>query len=288
MKICRFTLNSDSAASPRVGVVEDDGIYDVTKVTEALPPLRWPVPLGDQFIANLSDLRPRMAELAKSEPAIALDAVALLSPVANAPKFVAGAGNWKHHGAPFGMMGFMGKAATALAGPSEGLHIRWPDRVTLHEPELAIIIGKKIDRPVSVDEALGYVAGYACVFDTTLKNEREDYAFCKSFDTYGTLGPWLVTADEIPDPSELGYKFWIDDDLRGERSFADLTAGPAEMIAFASTCMTLYPGDIFMSGAADVGPVLPGETMTIEIPRIGRMSVKAKVSEQARSKPWGA
>jgi 2-keto-4-pentenoate hydratase/2-oxohepta-3-ene-1,7-dioic acid hydratase in catechol pathway len=52
--------------------------------------------------------------------------------------------------------------------------------------------------------------------------------------------------------------------------------------------MTLYPGDIFMSGAADVGPVLPGETMTIEIPRIGRMSVKAKVSEHARSKPWGA
>jgi 2-keto-4-pentenoate hydratase/2-oxohepta-3-ene-1,7-dioic acid hydratase in catechol pathway len=288
MKICRFTLNSDTTGAPRVGVVEDDGIHDVTAVTQALPPLRWPVPLGDQLIANLSDLRPRMAELSRSEPAIALDGVELLAPVANPTKFVAGAGNWKHMGAPFGMIGFMGKAATALAGPSAGLQIRWPDRTTVHEPELAIIIGRKVDRPVSMDEALSYVAGYACAFDSTLKPEREDWACCKSFDTYGTIGPWLVTADEIPNPSELGYKFWVDDDLRGERSFANLTGSPAEMIAFASTQMTLYPGDIFMSGAADVGPVLPGETMTIEIPRIGRMSVKAEVSEHARSKPWGS
>ena len=97
----------------------------------------------------------------------------------------------------------------------------------------------------------------------------------------------MVTADEIPDPSALSYKFWVDDDLRGERDFADLTGGPAEMIAFASTAMTLYPGDLLLSGAADVGPVLAGETMTIEIPGIGRMSTKVVVSSKARSAPWG-
>ncbi|MFA7601476.1 MAG: fumarylacetoacetate hydrolase family protein [Novosphingobium sp.] len=287
MKICRFTLRDDSAATPRLGVVEDDGVHDVTGAAEALPPLRWPVPPGDQLIANLAGLRPRMAELAGSAPAIALDAVSLLSPVANPGKFVCGAGNWKHMGAPFGMIGFMGKAPTALAGPGAGVQIRWPDRTTVHEPELAIVIGRQTDGAVGQDEALDYVAGYACAFDTTLKPEREDWAFCKSFDTYGTIGPWLVTADEIPDPSALSYRFWVDDDLRGERSFADLTGSPAEMIAFASTAMTLYPGDLILSGAADVGPVQPGETMTIEIPRIGRMSVKVVTSEHARSKPWG-
>ena len=285
MKICRFTLAADPA-TPRVGVVDDQGIHDVTSLAETLPPLRWPLPLGDQFITHLAELRPRMAELAKRQPAIALDAVSLLSPVANPSKFVCGAGNWKHHGAPFGMMGFMGKAPTALAGAGAGLHIRWPDRTTVHEPELAIIIGKLVDRPVSQADALSYVAGYACAFDSTLQPEREDWAFCKSFDTYGTIGPWLVTADEIPDPSELSYKFWVDDDLRGERNFSDLTGSPAEMIAFASTSMTLYPGDLILSGAADVGPVLPGETMTIEIPRIGRMSVKVVTSQHARSGPW--
>ncbi len=287
MRICRFTLNSDASASPRVGVADNAGIHDVTAVAESLPALHWPLPRGDQLIANLAALAPMMAELAASQPAIALDDVSLLSPVANPSKFVCGAGNWKHHGAPFGMLGFMGKAPTALAGPGDGIQIRWPDRVSVHEPELAIIIGKECTN-VSMDEALDYVAGYACAFDTTLQPEKEDWAFCKSFDTYGTLGPWLVTADEIPDPNVLSYKFWVDDELRGERSFGDLTGSPAEMIAFASTSMTLYPGDIIMSGAADVGPVKMGETLKMTIPEIGTMTAKVVVSPHAREKAWGS
>lgn len=286
MKVCRFTLNSDASATPRLGVADDAGIHDVTEVADALPAMRWPLPLGDQLIANLATLGPKMAELAKGRPGHALDDVSLLSPVANPSKFVCGAGNWKHHGAPFGMLGFMGKATTALAGPGAGIQIRWPDRVSVHEPELAIIIGRQCSN-VGVHEALDYVAGYACAFDTTLQPEKEDWAFCKSFDTYGTLGPWLVTADEIPDPSALSYKFWVDGELRGERDFADLTGSPAEMIAFASTSMTLYPGDILMSGAADVAPINPGETLRLTIPGIGTMEAKVEVSKHARSGPWG-
>lgn len=287
MRICRFTLNSDASATPRLGVADDAGIHDVTAAAEALPALRWPLPRGDQLIANLDTLRPQMEQLAASQPAIALDDVSLLSPVANPSKFVCGAGNWKHHGAPFGMMGFMGKAATALAGPGEGIQIRWPDRVSVHEPELAIVIGKECVN-VGVDEALGYVAGYACAFDTTLQPEREDWAFCKSFDTYGTLGPWMATADEVPDPSALSYKFWVDGELRGERDFADLTGSPAEMVAFASTSMTLYPGDLIMSGAADVAPINPGETLKLTIPGIGTMTADVVVSKDARTEPWGS
>jgi 2-keto-4-pentenoate hydratase/2-oxohepta-3-ene-1,7-dioic acid hydratase in catechol pathway len=287
MRICRYTLNSDASASPRLGVADDQGIRDVTEVADALPALHWPLPWGDQLIANLDSLRPKMEKLAASQPAISFDDVSLLSPVANPSKFVCGAGNWKHHGAPFGMMGFMGKATTALAGPGEGIQIRWPDRVTVHEPELAIVIAKECVN-VGVHEALDYVAGYACAFDTTLQTEREDYAFCKSFDSYGTLGPWLVTADEIADPSALSYKFWVDGDLRGERDFADLTGSPAEMIAFASTSMTLYPGDILMSGAADVAPINPGETLKLTIPGIGTMTTEVTLSPNARTEPWGS
>lgn len=281
MKICRFMLNIDSEARPRLGVVRGDVIFDVTATIERLSPLHWPVPFGDHLIAHLPEMLGPMAELAAQAESIAMADVILLSPVANPSKFVCGAGNWKHHGAPFGMLGFMGKAVTALAGPGEGVQIRWPDRTTVHEPELAIVIGRKCVN-VSPQDALDYVAGYCCAFDTTLKPEHEDWAFCKSFDTYGTIGPWLVTADEIADPSALSYRFWVDDDLRGERSFADLTGSPAEMIALASTAMTLYPGDLVLSGAADVGPVLPGETMTIEIPSIGKMSVKVSTSPHAR------
>lgn len=281
MKICRFTRNDDAARAPRLGVVREGGIHDVTAVTERLPALRWPLPPGDQLIANLAALRAPMEDMADGAPAIPLSAVSLLAPVANPGKFVCGAGNWKHHGAPLGMLGFMFKATSALAGPGEGVQIRWPDRDTLHEPELAMVIGRECSN-VSEDEALDHVAGYTCALDMTLKQEREDFAFCKSFDSYGMLGPWLVTADEIADPSALSYRFHVDDELRGERSFADLTGSPAQMIAFASTAMTLYPGDLVLSGAADVAPVHAGQTMTLEIPGIGTLVTVVSNSPKAR------
>ena len=64
MKICRFVPKDQPSAAPRVGLLGDDGVRDVTAATDLLPALRWPLPAGDQFIANLALLRPRMAELA--------------------------------------------------------------------------------------------------------------------------------------------------------------------------------------------------------------------------------
>jgi 2-keto-4-pentenoate hydratase/2-oxohepta-3-ene-1,7-dioic acid hydratase in catechol pathway len=282
MKICRFTLAADSTAQPRVGIYDEAGIRDVTDVVEALAPMRWPLPPGDQFVAQLSDLMPRMAQLGERAPLLTHADVRLLSPVANPGKIICGLGNWKHHGAPLGSIGFLYKVTSAMAGPDEGVQVRWPDRVTLHEPELAIVIGRECTNVTPAD-ALAYVAGYTCAFDTTLQKEAEDFSFCKSFDTYGTLGPCLVTADEIPDPSGLSYRFWVDDDLRGERSFADLTGSAAELVAYAASAMTLQPGDVILSGAADVAPVRLGETMTLEIPAIGRLVAKVSVSPQARN-----
>lgn len=281
MRICRFALKADAGATPRLGLLEDGGVRDVTAATDELPSLRWPLPPGDQLIANLAQLRPRMAALAGDAPLIPREAVRLLSPVANPGKFVCGVGNWKHHGAPLGMMGFLFKMTSAAAGEGDGVQVRWTDRTTLHEPELAMVIGRQCTN-VSEAEALDYVAGYTCALDMTMKEEKEFFTFCKSFDTYGVLGPALVTADEISNPSELGYKFWVNGELKGEREFANLTGSPAQLVAFASSAMTLYPGDVIFSGAADVGPVVPGDLMTVDIPRVGRMDVPVTVSPNAR------
>jgi 2-keto-4-pentenoate hydratase/2-oxohepta-3-ene-1,7-dioic acid hydratase in catechol pathway len=116
----------------------------------------------------------------------------------------------------------------------------------------------------------------------TMTEEREFFCFCKSIDTYGVIGPCLVTADEIPNPSELSYQFRVNGELRGERRFRDLTGSPAQLVAFASTVMTLHPGDVIFSGAADVGPVTAGDVMTLEIPRVGRMDVHVSLSQHAR------
>jgi 2,4-didehydro-3-deoxy-L-rhamnonate hydrolase len=279
MRICRFTLKADSAARPRLGLMDERGVRDVTAVTEALPSLRWPLPHGDQLIANLAALAPRMAALAASAPAIPREAVRLLSPVANPGKFICGVANWAHHQTPLGKLGFLFKTTSALAGEGDGVLVRWPDRVTLHEPELAIVIGRECAN-VTEAEALNHIAGYTCALDMTMKQEKEFFSFCKSFDTYGVLGPCLLTADEAP--SEFSYKFWVNGELRGERDFADLTGSPAQLVAFASSAMTLYPGDVIFSGAADVGPVAPGDVMTLEIPHIGRMDVAVSLSPRAR------
>jgi 2,4-diketo-3-deoxy-L-fuconate hydrolase len=282
MRICRFTLRSEPEAKPRLGLMEERGIRDVTSVTDTLPALRWPLPPGDLLIANLAALAPQLTRMATDSPLIPRAAVRLLSPVANPGKFICGVGNWSHHKAPLGLLGFLFKATSALVGEGKGVQLRWPDRVTLHEPELAIVIGRTCTN-VSVARALDYVAGYSCALDMTMKEEKEFYCFCKSFDTYGVLGPCLVTTDEIPDPSELSYQFRVNGELRGERSFRDLTASPAQLVAFASTAMTLHPGDVILSGAADVGPVVAGDVMTLEIPRVGRMDVRVSRSEHARS-----
>ena len=128
-----------------------------------------------------------------------------------------------------------------------------------------MVIGRECTN-ISEAEALDYVAGYTCAFDTTMKEEKETFSFCKSIDTFATYGPCILTSDEVADPASLGYRFWVNDELRGERSFADLTGSPAQLIAFATSVMTLHPGDILMMGAADVGPVVPGDVMSIEIP----------------------
>lgn len=275
MKICRFRLRAGSTAGPRLGIMADDGVRDVTPATDTLPSLRWPLPPGDQLIARLDALRPHMAELAATAEPLPLSAIELLSPVANPGKIICGAGNWKHHGAPLGTLGFMFKATSALGGAGEGVCIGWPHRTTLHEPELAIVIAKEC-RNVCVEEALHYVAGYTGALDMTMQREAEDYAFCKSFDTYGVLGPCLVTADEITDPDSLSYRFTVNGEPRGARSFADLTGSVGQLIAFASSAMTLYPGDLILSGAADVAPVAAGDIMVLDVDRIGRMEVTVR------------
>jgi 2-keto-4-pentenoate hydratase/2-oxohepta-3-ene-1,7-dioic acid hydratase in catechol pathway len=281
MKICRFVDTSDARARPRLGLMDEAGVHDVTAVTESLPALRWPLPSGDQLIAHLNSLRAPMAELARRVPPTAHERVKLLSPVANPGKFICGVGNWSHHKAPLGTLGFLFKATSAVAGAGEGVQLRWPDRTTVHEPELGIVIGKTCTN-VSEAHALEHVAGYCGALDMTLKEQREFFCFCKSFDSYGVLGPCLVTADEIADPSSLGYRFLVNGELRGERQFRDLTGSPAQLVAFASTAMTLYPGDVILSGAADVAPVVAGDLMTLEIGGIGRMEVPVSVSPNAR------
>ncbi len=167
------------------------------------------------------------------------------------------------------------KAVSALIGPSQGVVLRFPSRRNDHEMELGVIIGRRASE-VSPAEALDHVAGYAIALDMVVRGP-EDRSLRKSIDTYAVLGPWLVTADEVPNPGELDFKLDVNGEIRQSSNTRFMILGIAEQISWASQFYTLWPGDILMTGTCEgVGPVRPGDVMTCEIQSIGSMRVAVR------------
>jgi 2-keto-4-pentenoate hydratase/2-oxohepta-3-ene-1,7-dioic acid hydratase in catechol pathway len=156
----------------------------------------------------------------------------------------------------------------------------WRPRNSSHfdyEGELAVVIGKP-GRHIPAARALEHVAAYTCFNDGSVRDfQKHSVTAGKNFPHTGPLGPWLVTADEIPDAQALGIRLRVNGDVRQQAGTAEMIIGIAEQIAWASSYYTLYPGDIIMSGTcAGVGQVLPGDLMQCEIEGIGAMTVAVR------------
>jgi 2,4-didehydro-3-deoxy-L-rhamnonate hydrolase len=277
MKICRFEAQDGGA--DRIGVVSNEGIRDVSSVLAQLPTVRWPLPSGDLLIAHLQRLRPKMEELACVATPIPLASVRLKTPIANPGKILCGIGNFPEifdKGREPGQFGMFIKPTSALSGPQDDVVLRWPERTTFHEVELAIIIGKG-GVGISAAHALEHVAGYAIGLDMTLQGE-ERISFNKSFDTYGVVGPWMVTADEIPDPSVMTFWLKVNGEVRQQDSIGRLVYNVALLVEHAASVMTLVPGDVIMSGTPPLttGPVVPGDVMHAHMDLIGDMTVAVR------------
>ncbi len=155
--------------------------------------------------------------------------------------------------------------------------LRFTDRRNDHEAELAAIIGKTAAN-VPQERALDYVAGYAIGLDMTVRG-TEVPSFRKSIDTYGVLGPYLVTADEIADPNNLDFQLTVNGEIRQKSNTKFLDYNVHKLIAWASTFYTLHPGDIIMTGTPEgVGPVKAGDVMVCDMAGIGRMTVNVRAA----------
>jgi len=162
--------------------------------------------------------------------------------------------------------------------------IRYPagisDKVD-YEAELALVIGKS-GRGIRKADAYSHVFGYMIANDMTardLQARHSQWLIGKSLDTFCPMGPWLVTADAI-DPSDLTVRCWVNDELRQEANTADLIFDIPTLIETLSAGITLHPGDILATGTpAGVGIgfdppryLSPGDRVTIEISKLGRLS----------------
>ena len=179
------------------------------------------------------------------------------------------------------------KSTTSLVGAGEGIVIRMPERRTDHEVELAVVIGRTASR-VSAADALACVAGYAIGLDITIRG-TEDRSFRKSVDTHSVLGPWLVTADEIPDPGVLDLRIAVNGAERQHSNTSRLILGVPDLIALASSFYTLYPGDVIFTGTPEgVSPIEAGDEIVATIERIGTMHVHVRADATAPTAPAGA
>jgi 2,4-didehydro-3-deoxy-L-rhamnonate hydrolase len=177
------------------------------------------------------------------------------------------------------------KATTALSSPTDPVVIPRDARTVDWEVELGIIIGHTA-RYVAEAEALSHVAGYCVMNDVSERTFSEgnggNWTKGKSCDTFGPMGPWLVTADEIRDPQRLGIWLEVNGRRYQDSNTANMVFGVAALIAYVSRFMTLRPGDVISSGTpGGVGlgqkpPVFlkPGDVMRLGIDRLGEQRLQ--------------
>jgi 2-keto-4-pentenoate hydratase/2-oxohepta-3-ene-1,7-dioic acid hydratase in catechol pathway len=234
---------------------------------------------------------------ARAEPR-PLAGVRLLAPIRRPPKLLALAGNYQEHVkeggvAPVNKGGatpllFL-KPSSAIVAAGEPLLLPTVSDAVDYELELGVVIGRRC-KAVRVEDALGVVAGYLVANDISARRvdwgvEREmterigyfDWLNGKWPDTFAPLGPFVRTADEVPDPQALRMRLSVNGAVRQEASTADMIFSVAETIAFASRFMTLEPGDIIETGTpsgvgATTGTFLgPGDRVEAWIEGLGTL-----------------
>ncbi|WP_070107350.1 fumarylacetoacetate hydrolase family protein [Burkholderia plantarii] len=172
------------------------------------------------------------------------------------------------------------KAITSIAGPDDDVVL--PEGATEGdwEIELGFVVGT-LAKQVPVERALSHVAGYCLANDVSERGwqtkRNGQWGKGKSFDGFGPLGPWLVTADELPDPQAIPLELRVNDELRQKSSTADMIFSVAQIVSYLSQFMTLLPGDVVITGTPEgVGlgmkpPVFlrRGDVMTLSAGALG-------------------
>jgi 2-keto-4-pentenoate hydratase/2-oxohepta-3-ene-1,7-dioic acid hydratase in catechol pathway len=175
------------------------------------------------------------------------------------------------------------KAADTVVGPYDEVMIPRGSSKTDWEVELGVVIGRTARYLDSPADALDYVAGYTVVNDVSEREfqlERQgQWDKGKNCETFNPIGPWLVTADEVPDPQNLRLRLWVNRRLRQDGNTKNMAFGVAHLVWYLSHFLVLYPGDLINTGTPagvalgqpDPKPYLnPGDHVELEIDGLGR------------------
>lgn len=164
------------------------------------------------------------------------------------------------------------KPPSAVIGPGGTILLPAQAERVDYEAELAVVIGRSC-RDARPERAWDYVLGVTCGNDVTARDlQRRDelWTRAKGFDTFCPLGPWLVTGLSEDDVADVTVQCRVNGEVRQSARTSEMAFSPAELIAYASSIMTLEPGDIIMTGTpAGVRPLHSGDTVEVEVETIG-------------------
>ncbi|GAA4715177.1 fumarylacetoacetate hydrolase family protein [Pseudonocardia yuanmonensis] len=287
----KLVIFAPGGAAPRVGVADDDA-GEVRDVAALLPPGAGLL----EVIDGWAEFGPLLAERSASLPARPLDSVRLLAPLPVPRRDVFCVGkNYREHVAEFGRSGYdqpdrsealpehpvvFAKATTSVTGPYDDVLSHAGVTAELdYEAELAVIIGTG-GRGISREAAFDHVWGYTVIDDVTardLQRTHKQWLLGKSLDTHCPMGPYAVSADEVPDVTALQVESRVNGELRQSAAVKDLIFDIPELIATISAGITLLPGDVIATGTpAGVGIgfdpprfLEPGDVVEVSVTGLG-------------------
>jgi len=273
----------------RVGRIEGTEIVDLTALVTTSESSNG-ISAARRLIDGWEGLKD---EARTSGPTYSLSAVRLDAPVPDPSKVIAAPVNYIDHKTEMSEnyqvdgLGIFLKAPSSVIGHRGVVALPYSDRRFDHEAELAIVIGRTA-RNVSTKNALDHVFGYTGLLDITMRG-GEDRSTRKSFDTFTPLGPWLVTPDEFGDPTDVDIQLCVNGLVRQKANTRDLIWDVAQLISYASSVMTLLPGDVISTGTpAGVGPIYDGDEVVLQVGRVGTLSVAVSDEEASLCPTSGA
>jgi 2-keto-4-pentenoate hydratase/2-oxohepta-3-ene-1,7-dioic acid hydratase in catechol pathway len=289
-------ISARTAAGETLGVVVGDGWRAAAELLDGGPrTMADLLAAGPDTLIDLAAAAASATNISSSSPASpvaptvvhVLEETDLLAPLPRPGKVVAIGRNYREHADEEGVDPppaplVFAKWPSSVVGPNAD--IRWDPALTQqvdYEAELAVVIGRTA-RNVSVDGALDHVFGYTCLDDVSARDIQfgdGQWVRGKSLDTFCPMGPWLVTADEIPDPQALAISCRVNDEVLQDSHTSRMYFGVAEIISYVSRSFTLEPGDVIATGTPGGVGVFrdpprflgDGDVVTVEIERIGRL-----------------
>ncbi|HVR89689.1 MAG TPA: fumarylacetoacetate hydrolase family protein [Novosphingobium sp.] len=276
MKLVRYK----DGAGVSLGAVKGDGIVPLVNLDCDYPTMFALIEAGPSAVAAIAQ------KLGGATPEIALADAELLAPIERPGKYLAIGMNYAKHLAEADKLGvarskhqtWFNKQTTCIVGPYDDIEPGVTEQLD-YEVELGAVIGKAAKR-ISEADAPAYVFGYLVANDVSARDwqfHTPTFTMGKSFDTHGPIGPWIVTADEVPDPHALDLRCFVNGELRQSSNTGGMIANLWQQIAYLSTAFTLEPGDLIATGTPEgVGigmepPVFlqPGDVVRCEIDGIG-------------------